>query len=213
MLYKVVMHLKLIVQIKELVEECDTPLVQNTADEYNRIKVELSQNSSESSLDSESGDKTPGAKVNEDTGKGKNWKWSGTDFIKSPTAEPWVIYLKSLTCKSTSGNLFLYLIHILVKACHILKLEKTNSVLYIILNFDSDLFSEQEMTRLNMEAAAMCLISIVDDLVVGESAERSKWLEEINPAAMKLKSFLEIVYQKILLIVMFLNIKVWLMCF
>lgn len=81
----------------------------------------------------------------------------------------------------------------------------------MILNFD--LFSEQEMTRLNMEAAAMCLISIVDDLVVGESAERSKWLEEINPAAMKLKSFLEIVYQKILLIVMFLNIKVWLMCF
>lgn len=140
-------------KIKELVEECDTPLVQNTADEYNRIKVELSQNSSQSSLDSESGDKTPGAKVNEDTGKGKNWKWSGTDFIKSPTAEPW------------------------------------------------------EMTRLNMEAAAMCLISIVDDLVVGESTERSKWLEEINPAAMKLKSFLEIVYQKILLIVMFLNIK------
>lgn len=104
-LYKVAMHLKLIVQIKELVEECDTPLVQNTADEYNRIKVELSQNSSQSSLDSLSGDTTPGAKVNEDTGK--NWKWSGTDFVKSPTAEPWVIYLNS-----TTGNLFLCLMHV-----------------------------------------------------------------------------------------------------
>lgn len=104
-LYKVAMHLKLIVQIKELVEECDTPLVQNTADEYNRIKAELSQNSSQSSLDSLSGDTTPGAKVNEDTGK--NWKWSGTDFVKSPTAEPWVIYLNS-----TTGNLFLCLMHV-----------------------------------------------------------------------------------------------------
>lgn len=104
-LYKVAMHLKLIVQIKELVEECDTPLVQNTADEYNRIKVELSQNSSQSSLDSLSGDTTPGAKVNEDTGK--NWKWSGTDFVKSPSAEPWVIYLNS-----TTRNLFLCLMHV-----------------------------------------------------------------------------------------------------
>lgn len=94
-------------------EECDTPLVQNTADEYTRIKAELSQNSSQSSLNSESGDTTPGAKVNEDTGKGRNWKWSGTDFIKSPTAEPWVICLKSLTCNSTSGYLFLCLIHVL----------------------------------------------------------------------------------------------------
>lgn len=104
-LFKVAMHLKLIVQIKELVEECDTPLVQNTADEYNRIKAELSQNSSQSSPDSLSGDTTPGAKVNEDTGK--NWKWSGTDFVKSPSAEPWVIYLNSST-----GNLFLCLMHI-----------------------------------------------------------------------------------------------------
>lgn len=104
-LYKVAMHLKLIVQIKELVEECDSPLVQNTADEYNRIKVELSQNSSQSSPDSLSGDTTTGAKVNEDTGK--NWKWSGTDFVKSPSAEPWVIYLNS-----TTGNLFLCLMHV-----------------------------------------------------------------------------------------------------
>lgn len=64
------------------------------------------------------------------------------------------------------------------------------------------------MTRLNMEAAAMCLISMVDDLVVSETVEKSKWLDEISPAVSKLKSFLEIVYQKILLIVMFLNIKV-----
>jgi hypothetical protein len=66
------------------------------------------------------------------------------------------------------------------------------------------------MTRLNTEAAAMCLISLVDDLVLNKncSSERTSWIDEISPAVMKMKSFLEIVYQKILLIVMFLNIKV-----
>lgn len=66
------------------------------------------------------------------------------------------------------------------------------------------------MTRLNTEAAAMCLISLVDDLVLNKngSLDRTSWLDEISPAVSKMKSFLEIVYQKILLIVMFLNIKV-----
>lgn len=50
------------------------------------------------------------------------------------------------------------------------------------------------MICLNMEVVVMCLILIVDDLVVGELAERSKWLEEINLVVMKFKSFLEIVY-------------------
>lgn len=50
------------------------------------------------------------------------------------------------------------------------------------------------MIRLNMEVVVMCLILIVDDLVVGELVERSKWLEEINLVVMKFKSFLEIVY-------------------
>nr|XP_022326682.1 type II inositol 3,4-bisphosphate 4-phosphatase-like isoform X3 [Crassostrea virginica] len=138
-------------KIKELVEKCESPLVQNTADVYNQIKAEMMPNSSQSSAVSR--DATQDGMANGGIKTGQDWKWSGTDFVKSPTSEPW------------------------------------------------------EMTRLNMEAAAMCLISMVDDLVVSETVEKSKWLDEISPAVSKLKSFLEIVYQKILLIVMFLNIK------
>lgn len=107
-LYKVVMYLKLIVQIKELVEECDFFLVQNIVDEYNRIKVELFQNSSQFSLDLLLGDIISGVKVNEDIGK--NWKWLGIDFVKSFFVEFWVIYLNFLI-----GNLFLCLMYVFGK--------------------------------------------------------------------------------------------------
>lgn len=107
-LFKVVMYLKLIVQIKELVEECDFFLVQNIVDEYNRIKVELFQNSSQFSLDLLLGDIISGVKVNEDIGK--NWKWLGIDFVKSFFVEFWVIYLNFLI-----GNLFLCLMYVFGK--------------------------------------------------------------------------------------------------
>lgn len=107
-LFKVVMYLKLIVQIKELVEECDIFLVQNIVDEYNRIKVELFQNSSQFSLDLLLGDIILGVKVNEDIGK--NWKWLGIDFVKSFFVEFWVIYLNFLI-----GNLFLCLMYVFGK--------------------------------------------------------------------------------------------------
>lgn len=107
-LYKVVMYLKLIVQIKELVEECDFFLVQNIVDEYNRIKVELFQNSSQFSLDLLLGDIISGVKVNEDIGK--NLKWLGIDFVKSFIVEFWVIYLNFLI-----GNLFLCLMYVFGK--------------------------------------------------------------------------------------------------
>lgn len=107
-LFKVVMYLKLIVQIKELVEECDIFLVQNIVDEYNRIKVELFQNLSQFSLDLLLGDIILGVKVNEDIGK--NWKWLGIDFVKSFFVEFWVIYLNFLI-----GNLFLCLMYVFGK--------------------------------------------------------------------------------------------------
>ncbi|XP_048772482.2 inositol polyphosphate-4-phosphatase type I A-like isoform X2 [Ostrea edulis] len=142
-------------RVRKLVEKCETPLVQNTADEFNRIKEEMTRSSKKLSPDSDSGDNTNDGVPNGDVKPGNNWKWSGTDFVKSSSTEPW------------------------------------------------------EMTRLNTEAAAMCLISLVDDLVLNKngSLDRTSWLDEISPAVSKMKSFLEIVYQKILLIVMFLNIK------
>lgn len=89
-------------------EECDIFLVQNIVDEYNRIKVELFQNSSQFSLDLLLGDIISGVKVNEDIGK--NWKWLGIDFVKSFFVEFWVIYLNFLI-----GNLFLCLMYVFGK--------------------------------------------------------------------------------------------------
>jgi hypothetical protein len=73
------------------VEKCETPLVQNTADEFNRIKEEMTRSSQKSSPGSDSGDMTSDSMPNGDIKAGNNWKWSGTDFVKSSSTEPWVI--------------------------------------------------------------------------------------------------------------------------
>ena len=54
------------------------------------------------------------------------------------------------------------------------------------------------MTRVNTEAALVCLTSMVEDLIQNKSGamDRPKWLGEISPAVIKLKSFVEIVCQK-----------------
>ncbi|XP_053400019.1 inositol polyphosphate-4-phosphatase type I A-like isoform X2 [Mercenaria mercenaria] len=55
-----------------------------------------------------------------------------------------------------------------------------------------------DMTRVNTEAALVCLTSMVEDLVQNKSGtmDRPKWLGDISPAVIKLKSFVEIVCQK-----------------
>ena len=56
----------------------------------------------------------------------------------------------------------------------------------------------QDMTRVNTEAALVCLTSMVEDLIRNKSGamDRPKWLGDISPAVIKLKSFVEIVCQK-----------------
>ncbi|KAK3579951.1 hypothetical protein CHS0354_033469 [Potamilus streckersoni] len=55
-----------------------------------------------------------------------------------------------------------------------------------------------DMTRVNTEATLVCLISMVDDLIDNKSGpmDRPKWLGQISPAVIKMKSFVEIVCQK-----------------
>lgn len=51
---------------------------------------------------------------------------------------------------------------------------------------------------MNTEAALVCLTSMVEDLVQNKTGpmDVTKWLGEISPAVIKLKSFVEIVCQK-----------------
>ena len=60
------------------------------------------------------------------------------------------------------------------------------------------MLSFQDMTRVNTEAALVCLTSMVEDLITNKSGamDRPKWLGDISPAVIKLKSFVEIVCQK-----------------
>ena len=70
------------------------------------------------------------------------------------------------------------------------------------------------MTRVNTEAALVCLTSMVEDLVRNKSGPMDipKWLGEISPAVIKLKSFIEIVCQKANYFMSFLDLMVGTYC-
>ncbi|XP_060565796.1 inositol polyphosphate-4-phosphatase type I A-like isoform X2 [Ruditapes philippinarum] len=118
-------------KVKELVHDCESPILQETANKLADIHEEFEALAEQKTKENE---KSPE----------KDWKWTGSCFVKSPTMEPW------------------------------------------------------DMTRVNTEAALVCLTSMVEDLVQNKSGtmDRPKWLGDISPAVMKLKSFVEIVCQK-----------------
>ena len=66
------------------------------------------------------------------------------------------------------------------------------------------------MTRVNTEAALVCLTSMVEDLVQNKSGtmDRPKWLGDISPAVIKLKSFVDIVCKKATHFMSFLDLVV-----
>ncbi|XP_069129846.1 inositol polyphosphate-4-phosphatase type I A-like isoform X1 [Argopecten irradians] len=136
-------------KVRDLVQICDSSILQEAADNYNEAKMEMSPPPkdipSPTSQNSSPEDQTPE----------KAWKWTGSNFVQSPTVEPW------------------------------------------------------EMTRVNTEAALVCLSSMVEDLISNKAGpmDRPKWLGEISPGVIKLKSFIELVSQRVKLFMSFLNLR------
>jgi len=66
------------------------------------------------------------------------------------------------------------------------------------------------MTRVNTEVAMVCLISMVEDLIANKTGpmDRPKWLSNISPGFIKMKSFVELVSQRVELFMTFLNLMV-----
>ncbi|KAJ8298355.1 hypothetical protein KUTeg_024886 [Tegillarca granosa] len=134
--------------VKELVSICDTRILQDAAEKYSQSKSEVLPVSMATSGTRKSDTPIPSPPL-DDISPEKSWRWSGTDFVKSPTVEPW------------------------------------------------------EMTRLNTEAAVVCLVSMVEDLIANRSGpmDRPKWLNEISPSCDKIKEFYRISPSKIFLYV------------
>ncbi|XP_050415384.1 inositol polyphosphate-4-phosphatase type I A isoform X1 [Patella vulgata] len=65
-----------------------------------------------------------------------------------------------------------------------------------------------EVTRLNLEAAVVCLISKVEEMLkCKNNKETTSWLSDISPAIIKLQSFVEIVFQRANLFLTFLSLR------
>ena len=75
-------------QVKELVQDCESPILQETANKLADIHEEfeaLEEEAAKQGL-------TTGQKalLPNDKSPDKQWKWTGSCFVKSPTVEPWV---------------------------------------------------------------------------------------------------------------------------
>ncbi|XP_048244074.1 inositol polyphosphate-4-phosphatase type I A-like isoform X1 [Haliotis rufescens] len=139
--------------VRELVRLCEDPILQLSAEKYMQAKspsntgdgLDLAASLGHMSNDGRNqGDRSPE----------KSWRWSGSNFVRSPTVEPW------------------------------------------------------EVTRLNLEAAIVCLVSKVDELVtnMSSSGQTTSWLSELSPAVIKLQSFVEIVSSRATLFLTFLSL-------
>ena len=63
------------------------------------------------------------------------------------------------------------------------------------------------MTRLNTEAGVMCIVSKVEDLCSSQT-NSGKWLEDLSPLVINLKSCVEILSQKARAGLTFLTLQV-----
>lgn len=67
------------IQVKELVMDCESPILQDTANKLADIHEEFEAQAEVR------------AKLKpEEAKKEKDWKWTGSRFVQSPTVEPWV---------------------------------------------------------------------------------------------------------------------------
>ncbi|XP_052794474.1 inositol polyphosphate-4-phosphatase type I A-like isoform X2 [Mya arenaria] len=135
--------------VKDLVQNCEKPILQETAAKLADVHEEMEALSEQSGKQEgphsrATGSPGFGRKTTQSEAPELKWKWTGSCFIKSPTIEPW------------------------------------------------------DMTRVNTEASLVCLTTMVEDLIQNKSGpmDRPKWLGEISPAVIKLKSFIEICCEK-----------------
>ncbi|XP_029649468.2 inositol polyphosphate-4-phosphatase type I A isoform X2 [Octopus sinensis] len=145
-------------QVKELVKLCDNPIFNEASAQHMRARTEASnaamalQMSSQNQLSATATSSNllqaePTAASNSDDAKGtdsNNWRWTGSNFVRSPTMEPW------------------------------------------------------DMSCVNTEAATMCLMSLVDDLIQNKNnpMDIPKWLSEISPRVIELQKFIEILFKR-----------------
>ncbi len=84
-------------QARQLVSVCESSLVEEGVQIYEEARKEKQHEAGTSRPYSDPG---PGGlglltvqqQQQQHPSPDKSWKWSGTDFIKSPTEEPWVIF-------------------------------------------------------------------------------------------------------------------------
>lgn len=160
-------------KVKELVKVCDSPIFNEASAQHMRARTEASTfamgmkltsqnqlttipvNSTTSTAaaaaDSIASSSTAAstASAGPSTADGKavdsnNWRWTGSNFVRSPTIEPW------------------------------------------------------DMSCVNTEAAAMCLMSLVEDLIQNKNnpMDIPKWLSEISPRVIELQKFIEILFKR-----------------
>lgn len=81
-------------KVRELVSSCDTPILQNIADEFQDLKDEqinkLTSSVKHDNHHRSTGDLSPLKNSIDSEDVEEHWRWSGSSFVKSPTIEPWV---------------------------------------------------------------------------------------------------------------------------
>ncbi|XP_064608601.1 inositol polyphosphate-4-phosphatase type I A-like isoform X2 [Liolophura sinensis] len=138
-------------KVRQLIEVCNDPLLDETDKLYQEAKPDTPPVNTTSGRQSVPANMSIGQP---ELSPEKTWRWSGNEFVKSPTIEPW------------------------------------------------------ELTRLNTDAALVCIQTKVEDLTVRKNspADQTMWLDDLNPAVFKLKSFLEVLTGRALTAITFLTL-------
>ena len=81
----------LCLQARQLISICESPLVEEGVKRFIEAKKDQLQQAGQTRPYSDpEGYLTVGKEAPMQPSPERTWKWSGTDFIKSPTEEPWV---------------------------------------------------------------------------------------------------------------------------
>ena len=81
----------IVFKARQLISVCESPLVEEGVKRFTEAKKDQQQEAGQSRPYSDpEGYLTVGKEAPLQPSPEKTWKWSGTDFIKSPTEEPWV---------------------------------------------------------------------------------------------------------------------------